>query len=100
MLRGFPPILGAKPLHERLAGDDSFDVLQIRAAPQLSPAPPLRVTLAPAAAIQVPGDARVRPFEPRDFTINGQTMDLARRPNRARRRHRGVGVGQRPGHAA
>ncbi|HEU4399871.1 MAG TPA: copper oxidase, partial [Actinomycetota bacterium] len=26
----------------------------------------------------MPGDARVRPFEPGDFTINGQTMDLGR----------------------
>jgi hypothetical protein len=64
VLRSFPPILGAKPLYERLAGgDDSFDVQQIRAAPQLSPAPPLRAMLAPTAAVQAAGDARVCPFE-------------------------------------
>jgi FtsP/CotA-like multicopper oxidase with cupredoxin domain len=79
VLRSFPPTLGANPLYERLAGgDDTFDVLQLRAAAQLRPAPPLPATLVPAAAVQAPGQTRVRTFELGDFTINGQTMDLGR----------------------
>jgi FtsP/CotA-like multicopper oxidase with cupredoxin domain len=38
VLRSFPPTLGANPLYERLAGgDDTFDVLQLRAAPGSTP---------------------------------------------------------------
>jgi suppressor of ftsI len=79
VLRSFPPTLGANPLYERLAGgDDNFDVLQVHAAPRLNRAPPLPPALAPAGAVQAPGDARVRSFELGDFTINGQTMDSGR----------------------
>ena len=52
VLRSFEPDLGADPFTSRFAGaDDTFDVLQLRAAPRLRPSPPVPDRLAPATRL-------------------------------------------------
>lgn len=79
-LRSFPNGLGAGSLPRRFAGgDDSFDLLRVRAAARLAPSPQLPERLpAPALIDSAPGNA-VRTF---DFNhasrINGRPYDPGR----------------------
>jgi suppressor of ftsI len=78
VLRSDAPGLGGGS--ERFAGlDDEFDLLQIRAAEELTPAAAVPDALATTLAIEAPQDATVREFSlGGDDRINGQTMDMAR----------------------
>ncbi|GGM74268.1 multicopper oxidase family protein [Dactylosporangium sucinum] len=79
VLRSHPPALHANPVYERFAGgDDTFDLLQVRAAARLEPAPPLPDTLAAEDAARPGPNATARTFVLGDFTINGVTMDHVR----------------------
>ncbi|MBE1530719.1 multicopper oxidase family protein [Actinomadura algeriensis] len=76
VLRSRPPRLGANPVYERLAGgDDTFDLLQIRAAPRLAESPPLPARLADVPPVPAGPGTRTRSFVMSDFTLNGRTMD-------------------------
>jgi FtsP/CotA-like multicopper oxidase with cupredoxin domain len=80
VLRSSPPDLGLNPLQERAeGGDDSFDVLELRAAARLAPSPEVPDDLAPAP--DVPADEVVRTRSiglDGTSSIDGRQMDLER----------------------
>jgi FtsP/CotA-like multicopper oxidase with cupredoxin domain len=78
MLRSFAPDLGDVAAAFAFGGEDSFDVLQLRAAGTLDPAPPVPARLSaeprtPAAAATV-----TRRFELQGREINGRKMAMDR----------------------
>jgi FtsP/CotA-like multicopper oxidase with cupredoxin domain len=79
ILRSFEPDLGTNPWEGRFTGaDDSFDLLELRAAATLDDSPDLPVTLVPQAR---PGGSeadRVRTFELGNRDINDRKMDMER----------------------
>lgn len=79
ILRSYPPDLGVTPA---VAGDhggtDSFDVLLLRAAAQLRPAPGIPSTLAAVEPLQEADAVRTREFRLDGITINGRAMDMRR----------------------
>jgi FtsP/CotA-like multicopper oxidase with cupredoxin domain len=78
VLRSRDPDLGAGFLERFSGGDDSFDVVQLRAADRLAPSPPLPQRLVPPPDLD-PTDARVtRTFRMGDMNINGASMDMGR----------------------
>ncbi|MEU6048364.1 multicopper oxidase family protein [Streptomyces griseus] len=80
LLRSFPPELGVGfPVDRFAGGDDTFDLLELRAAPRLDPSPPLptRIDGAPAA-IPLPADPRTRRFSFVGTRINDRAMDMER----------------------
>lgn len=82
VLRSFGPDLADNAILERFTGgDDTLDVLQLRAADTLTPSPSVPSTLVPDIA-QEAGDedaaVRVRSFEMEETSINGQQMDMGR----------------------
>lgn len=79
VLRSFPRSLGGDRFNDRFNGaDDTFDVLQLRAAERLDPSPPLPQRLAPQADLREQDAARTRAFELRGVSINGRQMDMSR----------------------
>ncbi|TXG92509.1 copper oxidase [Rhodococcus rhodnii] len=78
VLRSTPPDLGTDIFHTRFAGGaDSFDVLELRAAGELAPSPPLPPRL--RAADPAPDDpAEIRRFALANNRINGEAMDMSR----------------------
>jgi FtsP/CotA-like multicopper oxidase with cupredoxin domain len=80
VLRSFPPDLGVGGIARRfVGGDDTFDVLQVRAAGTLRASAPLPARLVPHPAPDQAGAARTRHFELDDFTaINGRSMEMGR----------------------
>ncbi|MFE4419270.1 multicopper oxidase family protein [Streptomyces sp. NPDC056817] len=80
VLRSFKPDLKVSfPTGRFTGGDDTFDLLQFRAAGKLKPSPELPATIAGAPApIEVPKDAKRRKFEFVATRINGQAMDMNR----------------------
>jgi FtsP/CotA-like multicopper oxidase with cupredoxin domain len=80
VLRSFEPDLGANVLEERLTGgDDSFDVLELRAARHLTPSPRLPAQLAPLPRTDPPRAVRTRRFVlTGQSLINGKAMDMNR----------------------
>ncbi|RZT87750.1 FtsP/CotA-like multicopper oxidase with cupredoxin domain [Pseudonocardia sediminis] len=80
LLRSLPPDLDTNAIGSRLGGgDDTFDLMALRAAPVLEPSPPLPTRLATTPAIEpTPG------VPPREFRldgnsqINGREMDMNR----------------------
>jgi FtsP/CotA-like multicopper oxidase with cupredoxin domain len=80
VLRGYPAALGLDFPSERLnGGEDSFDLLELRAAEVLEESPALPPAFAGApAAPAVPKDARVRRFRLSGNRINGEKMDMRR----------------------
>lgn len=82
VLRSFPPDLGVNPVFERFSGgDDTFDLLELRAADDLAPSPAVPDALAGTAASDAldPADAvRTRRFELSGTSINGRSMDMSR----------------------
>jgi FtsP/CotA-like multicopper oxidase with cupredoxin domain len=78
VLRSFEPELGTNFFDGRFAGgDDSFDLLQVRAAPTLSQSPPLPERLAAYEHLDE-RDTRTRRFELDGTSINDKDMDMAR----------------------
>lgn len=81
VLRSHPPDLGTNVWEGRFAGgDDSFDLLQLRAAATLESSPPLPARLAPAEPPEIaPGAVADRTFElGGQGSIDGREFD----PNR------------------
>lgn len=79
-LRSFPPDLGMNPLFSRMnGGDDTFDILQIRAADQLVQSPPLPGELVRVDRPEEASASNTRRFELAGFSrINGKKMDMER----------------------
>ena len=79
VLRSYPPELGTSGFTTRQSGgDDSFDVVELRAGASLQNSPPVPERLVDVPRLD-PGDAsQTRQFELRSRTINGQTMDMNR----------------------
>jgi blue copper oxidase len=59
-------------------GDDTPDILQLRAAPRLAPSPKLPQRLAEAPALAATSTKADRTFELSGFSINGKTMNMRR----------------------
>jgi FtsP/CotA-like multicopper oxidase with cupredoxin domain len=79
VLRSFPPQLGANFWTERFAGgDDTLDVLQLRAADTLEFSPPLPDRLAPAPDLREDDVVTTRSFRLSGTAINGRDMDMNR----------------------
>jgi len=80
VLRSFPPELGTGLFEGRFAGaDDSFDLLQVRAAATLAPAPPVPDRLANHQRLEAAAATTTRRFELNGSSrINGQSMDPGR----------------------
>src|SRR5919106_1748182 len=80
VLRSFEPELGTSFWESRFAGgDDSFDLLEIRAAASLAPAPEVPATLAAHEHYDREDATRTRSFElSGQSRINGRKMDMSR----------------------
>ena len=77
-LRSFPPDLGAVAAPLAFGGTDDFDVLQLRAAEQLTPSPALPDRLADIPRLDPAAAGVTRSFELQDRSINGAEMDMDR----------------------
>lgn len=78
VLRSFPPPLGAGIMSRFVGGDDTLDILQLRAADQLAPSPAV-----PERLVEVPQPDLTQAVQTRSFRfssreINGREMDMAR----------------------
>lgn len=79
MLRSFPQDLGTDPLNQRYSGgDDTFDVVELRAAPDLAPSPPVPQRLADVERLDPAAADRTRTFALGGREVNGQTLDMGR----------------------
>ena len=80
VLRSYEPDLGTNFFDGRFAGgDDSFDLLELRAADELAPAPDLPERLVTQQPLAENEAAEVRRFElSGQGSINGRSMDLTR----------------------
>ena len=80
VLRSFEPDLGMNFFEGRFAGgDDSFDLLEIRAADELAPAPEFPQRLVDELPLAEDEAAEVRRFElSGQGSINGRSMDMER----------------------
>jgi blue copper oxidase len=79
VLRSTPPDLGTGGFDDRFAGgDDRLDILELRAADRLRPAPPVPDALADLPRLDEADAVRTREFELRGRTINGERMDMDR----------------------
>jgi blue copper oxidase len=79
VLRSFEPDLGTNFFENRFAGgDDSFDLLQIRAARTLGPSPPVPERLAAPKPVDEDHVVETRRFELNGTSINDRQLDLGR----------------------
>lgn len=80
VLRSSPPRTGLNPWDRRWTGaDDTLDVLELRAAPRLTPSPPLPTgRLADPPRLADPATPPVRRFRLAKYTINDKAMDMDR----------------------
>lgn len=81
VLRSYPSDIAGDPLQQRWSGgDDSLDVLELRAADDLADSPPLPERLADLPDVQAAAAAAdvTRDFRLTTPTINGRTMDMDR----------------------
>ena len=79
VLRSFAPDLGSNRGITRIAGgDDSFDVLELRAAIRLTRSAPLPQRLVEVARLDLDNVARIRLFRMAGRGINGKQMDMDR----------------------
>ena len=79
VLRSFEPNLGTNAFEGRFSGaDDSFDLLEIRAAAELDDSPDLPATLVAQEGPQESEASAVRSFELGNRDINGAQMDMTR----------------------
>ena len=75
VLRSFPADLGADFLQQRFAGgDDTLDILQLRAANKLEASPQIPARLAPEAGPQESDAVITRTFELSGTDINGRNL--------------------------
>jgi suppressor of ftsI len=71
--------MGAADVENRFAGgDDTFDLLQVRAARSLEPSPDLPARLAAHDHLHEPDAVRTRSFELDGRAINGTKLDMRR----------------------
>ncbi len=79
VLRSFGSDLGMDFFSNRMnGGDDTFDILQIRAAPELEASPALPSTLAELGTLDENDAAASRSFVLSGRSINGRGMDMGR----------------------
>jgi FtsP/CotA-like multicopper oxidase with cupredoxin domain len=80
VLRSFEPELGANLWESRfVGGDDSFDLVEIRAAARLAPSPGVPDTLGAHEHYHLEDATRTRSFElSGQSRINGRKMDMSR----------------------
>jgi FtsP/CotA-like multicopper oxidase with cupredoxin domain len=79
VLRSFPSDLGADFFQQRFAGgDDTLDILQLRAAAKLDASPQIPARLAPEAEPRQSDAVITRTFELSGTDINGRGLDPAR----------------------
>ncbi|MPZ26033.1 MAG: multicopper oxidase domain-containing protein [Micromonosporaceae bacterium] len=78
VLRSFPPPLGAGPFGHFLGGDDTLDILQLRAAGELAASPPVPERLAEVPAPDLTEVVQTRSFRFSGTNINGEQMDMDR----------------------
>ncbi|WP_329549976.1 multicopper oxidase domain-containing protein [Streptomyces sp. NBC_01356] len=79
VLRTYPLDIGLDSWTQRFnGGDDTFDVLQLRAAPKLTPSPDLPTQLARLDLPTGENPAQTRTFDLQGVQINGQSMDMNR----------------------
>lgn len=77
-LRSYPPKLGSVVNAWAFGGEDTFDILELRAADTLRPSPPVPPRLTTLPRLDVSEPTRTRTFELRDREINGRRMDMDR----------------------
>lgn len=77
VLRSDPPSLGT-PLGRFYGGSDGFDVLELRAAPELSPSPAVPAQLVDVPTLEAGASAPSRTIRLTDQGINGKQMDMSR----------------------
>lgn len=77
-LRNYPIDLAGFPAQRQSGGDDTLDVLQIRAADRLTASRPLPEHLADLPAVDKATVAARRTFNLEKPTINGERMDMQR----------------------
>jgi FtsP/CotA-like multicopper oxidase with cupredoxin domain len=86
VLRSYPPDLGADRGITRLAGGaDTLDVLELRAAADLTPSAPVPARLVDLPVLDPASAAATRTFELSGRTINGRKMDMRRIDEMVRR---------------
>jgi FtsP/CotA-like multicopper oxidase with cupredoxin domain len=79
VLRSFAPELGTNFWEKRFAGgDDSFDLLQVRAAAELDPSPDVPIRLAAHRHLYPEDALRTRRFELDGRSINGADFEMSR----------------------
>jgi FtsP/CotA-like multicopper oxidase with cupredoxin domain len=78
VLRSFPPPLGVGFLDRFVGGDDTLDILQLRAADRLAARPPVPDRLVDVPAPDLSEAVRTRSFRLSGTTINGDRMDMHR----------------------
>jgi FtsP/CotA-like multicopper oxidase with cupredoxin domain len=79
VLRSDSPDLGMNFFTERMnGGDDSFDLLELRAADDLEPSPAVPQRLEHVPPLTAMDADRTRQFDLTDLAINGKEMDHAR----------------------
>ncbi|MFE9654984.1 multicopper oxidase family protein [Micromonospora sp. NPDC006431] len=79
VLRSYPPDLGTDFWNERFAGgDDTFDILQLRAADSLASSPALPERLADPPDLDAADAKKTRTFRLGGSNINGKKMDMSR----------------------
>ncbi|WP_248783808.1 multicopper oxidase family protein [Actinoalloteichus caeruleus] len=80
VLRSFPGGLDAGFFQDRFSGgDDTFDIIQLRAADRLRESPPVPRELGSEPVVEPPPGATVRAFELSGTSeINGRPMDMGR----------------------
>jgi blue copper oxidase len=79
VLRSTPPPLGLDAINRRMSGgDDTLDILQLRAADQLAPSPEMPDRLVDMPRLDPAEAAQTRTFRLSGRNINGQRMDMER----------------------
>jgi blue copper oxidase len=79
VLMSYPQELGTDPVNHRLSGgNDTFAVLELRAADVLEPSHPLPSRLMDTTPPDARDATRVRSFRVSSTTINGLAMDMSR----------------------
>ncbi|SFJ71686.1 multicopper oxidase family protein [Cellulomonas sp. KH9] len=77
-LRSYPPDLGRVVAGFAMGAQDTFDVLELRAAPTLAPSPEVASTLTTLEPLSAADADVTRTFELQDRSINGRRMDMDR----------------------
>jgi FtsP/CotA-like multicopper oxidase with cupredoxin domain len=78
VLRSTPPPLGVSLLDRFVGGDDTLDILQLRAADRLAPRPEVPERLVEVPPLDPAEAVRTRTFRLSGNQINGERMDMDR----------------------